>query len=1178
MRYAHDSGFMYVHTLQIMGLVELLNSRDLTDCGFNDNTYTIRQFVTRLFSLSSFEFSLNIVGGNNIDLDQMVEYIKTFENYTLYSALREFFDGYNCAIKATFTGTTNLSTFNLVIIPKTGDFSLDTIGVDTFDDTRLTKVIDKNSFGTTVVTNAENVISTKAKTFPANGTVKATGENYKYSSNFSDVCIRLPNNVYKVNWVRMYTRIWLLGRLYRQGGGATIPIKYVSIDVGMNDEEIRNAIDEIVTWASGYDSTLVEDIDALKEQLIQQIDLARRITFKDGVGFDAINKRFVIKKGYDINIPVFEHAAEGGRPKTWKYVLMPKNERDMLPNTWQAMYWERGSDKIKGFEFFNEVKLANRNGTISCDQKYTDLGVGGDLFSSYNTSFRFRLYTNGLMQGAKAQTRFRIEAIDNDDPMVSFVVNYVPMSDLKVKVDNQRDKKDIQLYNQNGKITDSVAFSKLINSYSKEISSDEITRYKQYYSFADVPKCGQLVNVNDEFYVINNISCDFIQNEINSDNEVGYFIECEITMSKSIAAKSLMTNPNTNIRDYMIPQNFNVKRKQLYRDYYELGHSGLGDNYWYLPLRKCLNLSYNKQQMDNYLAVIKLHYSDNLIVGDPTSNNFYYQLDTTRFELKKQVIIVTDFKDNNIIGYGSQNIYSGFDITKIFIGSYRNITTPISYVDDKGQFESATIQFANESQVQSVYETIKTNHSITYPESIYNSTVFIDSEIYDEFEASGNHDFTIEEQTYNKDATEVPVFEYCMQVANSDDVIVGENILNTDDYDFYMYSYKLVAKNTVNENNYGLLQTEDIEKVSSGIYRINNAVWFDTTNLNEQQLWFELYDHIDYDINSGQITKGTIVSPLSIDKTKDLVITKHLIDSKTNAYINEGTMVVGNRNEGEKTFTINLQDGQEIASADIQVAQGFRSDSPYYDISVTQFGSQLVVSYIIGGQDYDDTEASGTLEININAGSSTTESYGEMLSGTRTQGNKTLQVHLESNQTLDNVSLQLSSISSGDLGAYATLVSFNANTGEIVYALGQTIANAQTYGELSYDVVTSSGTRTFTQVVYGNKTQTQTITIPLAAGEVYDSATMSGITLLNNNTIGSFANITDITHVGNVWQIHYTLGQTVANANIGAELTYSIKDVGAVQKKDLVFVIKNMNNIYYFGNELLLYVNHWKLD
>ena len=60
-RFPNDDGnLVYLHKLKLLGAIELLNARDLTDCGFNDNTYTIRQFITRLFSLSTFEHTLDI--------------------------------------------------------------------------------------------------------------------------------------------------------------------------------------------------------------------------------------------------------------------------------------------------------------------------------------------------------------------------------------------------------------------------------------------------------------------------------------------------------------------------------------------------------------------------------------------------------------------------------------------------------------------------------------------------------------------------------------------------------------------------------------------------------------------------------------------------------------------------------------------------------------------------------------------------------------------------------------------------------------------------------------------------------------------------------------------------------------------------------------------------------------
>ena len=50
-RYTNESGFVYVHNLTLCGAKELLNARDLTDCGFNQKRYTIDSFIKRLFKI-----------------------------------------------------------------------------------------------------------------------------------------------------------------------------------------------------------------------------------------------------------------------------------------------------------------------------------------------------------------------------------------------------------------------------------------------------------------------------------------------------------------------------------------------------------------------------------------------------------------------------------------------------------------------------------------------------------------------------------------------------------------------------------------------------------------------------------------------------------------------------------------------------------------------------------------------------------------------------------------------------------------------------------------------------------------------------------------------------------------------------------------------------------------------
>ena len=61
--------------------------------------------------------------------------------------------------------------------------------------------MDKDSHGTIVVSNAQNVISTQTKTYPSVGGVSLGSTEYEVSP--ENGCIRLPSPAYKVNWVRM---------------------------------------------------------------------------------------------------------------------------------------------------------------------------------------------------------------------------------------------------------------------------------------------------------------------------------------------------------------------------------------------------------------------------------------------------------------------------------------------------------------------------------------------------------------------------------------------------------------------------------------------------------------------------------------------------------------------------------------------------------------------------------------------------------------------------------------------------------------------------------------------------------------------------------------------------------------------------------------------------------------
>ena len=798
-RYQNESGFLYVHNLTLLGAIELCNARDLTDCGFNQNTYTIEEFILRLFSLSNFEYNYNseyFFQANYNFLQQKVKFVKTFENYTLLSALREFLDGYNMVAKLGFganyyenTDTYEITATYLYIISKTGEYS-NTHDLDDFDDTRETKTMDKNSFGTTVVSNAENVISTEHKTFPTTGSVRlgSTKNLIVKGTTLNDGVIRLPSKVYKGNWIKI---IYPLKVTLTVSGSVTHTFTYTYERTEISFEKMTNYFaDKILTDTASQAivNTFLSYFD--NETIKEKCDLMSSITLYDGnklVPYYGANNnqegKTIIEKGDDVPYLAELFFGETARP----VVFVDKNTKEMLDDIKQGICWERGSNIISGFDMFT--------GSARLDVRYTDYGglkYDGDRNIVDFTQSGIRILVSIAGQRLK-YVYTGSETLAKQLRKISFIVDYIPMTDLKVKVDNTREKRDIQLYNQNGKLTDNVALSKLINSYSKEISSDTITRYMQYYSFNEIPKVGDIVYKGNVNYVINNVSLDFMQNE----NET-YYIEAEITMSKYVSTKSLLTNPNTNIRDYGIPQNFNVKRKQLYRDYYELAYqifNGSNQDTPYLATDNILSFGHSDNIKPEFIGVIKLGY-EGLVEGE---TNWYYQLETTTYTLDKMLYVVLDFNDNNIIGYGSQNVFSGFDVSRIFTGMTDTLNTPISYTDENGKVMSIDLLLCNIEQITNVYDDYQEdNGGSSWDGSLYNYSVFIPSDIYNNALSNNQYLIRITEDYYDKDAIEVPVFEYACQIDDSEDVIIGDNILTQ--HSGYAYFYSFVSGDNLTPN------------------------------------------------------------------------------------------------------------------------------------------------------------------------------------------------------------------------------------------------------------------------------------------------------------------------------------------------------------------------------------------
>ena len=869
-RYENENGFLYVHSLELLGAIELFNARDLTDCGFNDNSYTVEQFITRLLDLSNLEIKCdNFLEGNGNFLSKNVNFIKTFENYTLLSALREFLDAFNMCAKLIFDTETignnvYLKEGFINLIPKVGNYTLPTYNSDYFTNVKEIKTISKESFGTCVVSNAENVISSHEKIYPATGSVRLSSTTNQVT--YSNAILRLPSNVFKGNWLKI-----------AYGLNLTLQGTYNGNDFGPETFKIfPNNISSIITFKNrvleifetiGYPSSFRDDFLDHFDIIAENIKKAGTITLYDGnkIVPKYPDANVVIEKGDDV--PYLAELYDRRTAKNQKIIFTDKETSSMLDLSYQSISYERGSNKITNFEMFRTgtgygFELRNFKNT---DLRYDDNQY--DFYSFNSGNYSFQIFIRNLSQ---------LLEIKNSE----FIVCYIPMSDIKIKVDNSTDKKDIQLYNQNGRLTDNVALSKLLNSYSKEINSNTITKYREDYSYSNCPQVGSIVFIDNKPYVISNVSLDFVPNESQDGN--GYFISGEYTMSKYVSTKSIMVNPNTNIRDYGIPQNFNVKRKQLYRDYYEINYELNDDtnpNYYLDPIN-IFTFGHTQNLLEDFVAVMKITYSSE-IGGDSSQNvdasdTWYYQLDTTNYYLEKMVYVVLDFLDNNIIGYGSQNVFSGFDVTRIFSGMTDTLNVPISYVDDNGNFESIELALCSNEQITSIYEEYKEKTGGTnWKNNLYNYSVFIAEDIFDA--ALNNNKIHIIEEEYKKDALEVPVFEYACQIDDSDDVFIGDNILTLYEGSI-IYFYGFVVGENFTQNN--VIDINDIVPTINPIgWSLDNGatIQYESYSSNIKLLRIRLYTNQRWDINTLGFTNGN-PTDISDFENKDIAIFRKAFD------------------------------------------------------------------------------------------------------------------------------------------------------------------------------------------------------------------------------------------------------------------------------------------------------------
>lgn len=854
-RYANEIGFMYVHELQCLGAIELCNARELVGCGFRANRYTIKEFFTRLIDLSNFEYAYNISDTNGFGQikNNKVDYLKSFENYTLLSALREFFNGYNYAVKLHFrqsnTGTTYYLIGGVFTLHNKSGNTYYVNDIDDFKDVREDRSIDKNSFGGKVISNTQNVVSTKVSRFPAVGVVGLTSNDRTIVSNSGDdistnACIRLPENVYRVKKLTLAINNYLIWFNQNSKARPAQIDRSVFMETTAYDE--YNLQEKLTTLFNKAGSVYGDDVkNAFLSEIstiMLMIKQATSFEFYDGFKYDALNDKFKFTKETPSGAKIltfYNPPVQVSR----KIVLTDKATRDTFALTYQGIYWERGSNLIKGFEYFGTEGAGHVEKQIS-----VTFSILGD-FVCFETTVNSQTYY--ICVGLNGSGELEREYFNIYPKKMMFFVDYVPMGDLKIDVDNRLLNNDVELYNQNGKMNSGNSLSKLVNAYSEEITTDNLTRYCDYYSFSVIPEVGDLVDDNGVMYVINNISYDFYENE-NGE----YKIEAEFTMSKQVAVKSTMVNANSNIRDYGIPQDFNVERTQVYKDTLYFGYTRITtsiSDFYVLP-RNFIPCEFKPVAPIEYTAFIRCggiystYNTEDVSDPNPTGTKYYsyYKLPVTRFLLKKEIIYKLNFRDNNIIGYDSQNVVNAWSPTNLLHILDTQINTPVTYTDDYGEVEEMRLALLDTyytSQVFTDYGTSQNNEAIS---SALYTTVIINNTIYDNAVAKLNSEpnFAINDDNYGKDAIEVPVFEYVVQMMNTDDIFVADNFFDSYEENAYQYrqffNYKVIDDDYVNEQN-ALANMDNTLTLDTLTYKMQRGCLLDKDQ-TDNSLVIEFFD------------------------------------------------------------------------------------------------------------------------------------------------------------------------------------------------------------------------------------------------------------------------------------------------------------------------------------------------
>lgn len=628
---------------------------------------------------------------------------------------------------------------------------------NSFDDTNETRNIDNESYATRVISNIQNCVSKKPIRYPDIGACELVGQSGEVTyGNVSQAKILLPSPAYSVESITFYPSV----RIDITNSQGTLAPNFFSTPDD-NSRKGNKLKGQFVYYLEslGVSQSDIDNFVSNWENYFNELKPHLCFTIRNGGYYDAITEE---------SHGSYQEVFNRGRIAEERYMakVYLNNERYNYVNDGETHFciqWKQNSNEITGFEFIeNCVKVAGSYAfiyTTFINQEFTmDIQINSSLTLTLNIQLAERYL------GAITQSNY-LSILDfslDGWPLgcrTLYSVEYIPMSDLKVKSDNNKDYNDSKLYNQNGKLVDGYAVSKLINGYSESVSGGEIAKSRKFYNYDSVFKLGQVFRDFDGTnFVSSNVSIDVY------DNENGFVYDVDYTLNVNSSCKSTMVSANTSIRDYDCPQENNIKRVQLYRDYVEFSYvkdNNATEHYIdtsYFNFFKLKSIGFK----NDFCTFVRSN-DDSFLNADDGTNNYYYRVPHTLYELSKKTIINVDFGDNNIIGHGNRQVNKAFTLSNVF-NNQKVISVPISYVDNKGELDGLEVVFCPIKKAEENFGDIYISDKCVIAPSLYNA-------------CKEDKVACLTEDTYNKDGLEVPVFLYSIEVNGDNGIVVAENLL-----------------------------------------------------------------------------------------------------------------------------------------------------------------------------------------------------------------------------------------------------------------------------------------------------------------------------------------------------------------------------------------------------------------